>query len=247
MSRSFHNDEFDSQLNEGIHTTVKDMPNTGVTGAAEDTDDHWKDIRVAQTAAQAAISEAVARHAEMEKHISLGEFQSIRRLSRGSKNSSIRATLEEKLSLSEQQNHRQKCEIIQLKRKQSELHSKCIHLEKEALKFREFNESIRSWTRQSLDLQVLLGKGDTPGNSKPFSDPPVGVGAHAVYSDDEDLQEDTPDFSEISFEGQDYLEDENNGDIYDCNHVIVGKWNTDCDDIIWSSEVAKVAHECNKD
>jgi hypothetical protein len=65
--------------------------------------------------------------------------------------------------------------------------------------------------------------------------------------DDEDLEEDGPAYSEVSFEGQEYLEDENNGDLYDFNHVKIGKWNDDCDDIIWSSEVAKVAHECNKD
>ena len=65
-------------------------------------------------------------------------------------------------------------------------------------------------------------------------------------AEDEDLEEDKC-YDEISFEGIEYLEDENNGDIYDFNHVLVGKWNLDSDDIIWSNEVAKVAHECNKD
>ena len=208
----------------------------------EDTEDHWKDIRSSQKDAQAAIAVVLAKHVEMEKHISLGEFQSIRRLSRGSKNSGIRASLEEKLTLSEQHNHRQKCEIVQLKRKNSTLHSKCIRLEKEARQFREFNESIKSWTRQGLDLQVILGIGKKEDNPKSDSQ-------HVSDSSDEeeDLEEDNTLFSQISFEGLDYLEDENNGDIYDCNHSIVGKWNLDCDDIIWSSELAKVSHECNKD
>jgi len=56
------------------------------------------------------------------------------------------------------------------------------------------------------------------------------------------------DYSDIIFEDIIYREDENNGDIYDCIHLVkVGKWNNDRDDIIWSNEVAKVAHECIKD
>ena len=63
---------------------------------------------------------------------------------------------------------------------------------------------------------------------------------------DVEVRHDDSAYYEISFEGKDYLEGVGNGDIYDCNHVKVGKWSNDCDDIIWSTEIAKVAHECHK-
>ena len=62
-------------------------------------------------------------------------------------------------------------------------------------------------------------------------------------SDDEDLQEDTNTYDETSFEGVDYLEDEDTGKIYNMKHQHVGKWNADIDNIIWVSDEFKTAHE----
>jgi len=61
--------------------------------------------------------------------------------------------------------------------------------------------------------------------------------------DDDELQEDTNSYDEISFEEVDYLEDEETGKIYNLKHQCVGKWNDDSDDIIWASEDFKLEHE----
>ena len=61
--------------------------------------------------------------------------------------------------------------------------------------------------------------------------------------DDDELQEDTNSYDEISYEGVSYLEDEESGKIYNLKHQCVGKWNDDCDEFIWSSDEYKTAHE----
>ena len=61
--------------------------------------------------------------------------------------------------------------------------------------------------------------------------------------EDDELQEDTNTYDETTFEGVSYLEDEENGKIYNLKHQHVGKWNEDVDDIIWISEEFKKAHE----
>jgi hypothetical protein len=66
-------------------------------------------------------------------------------------------------------------------------------------------------------------------------------------SDEDELDKDTRDFAEIDFEGVDYLEDENSGEIFSLNHQLVGSWNEDCDDFIWTDESARISHESRKD
>jgi len=61
--------------------------------------------------------------------------------------------------------------------------------------------------------------------------------------EDDELQEDSNTYDETTFEGVSYLEDEENGKIYNLKHQHVGKWNEDVDDIIWISEEFKKAHE----
>jgi len=61
--------------------------------------------------------------------------------------------------------------------------------------------------------------------------------------DDDELQEDTNSYDEITYEGVSYLEDEDTGKIYNLKHQCVGKWNDDCDEFIWSSDEYKTAHE----
>jgi len=61
--------------------------------------------------------------------------------------------------------------------------------------------------------------------------------------EDDELQEDMNSYEETTFEGVSYLEDEENGKIYNLKHQHVGKWNADVDDIIWLSEEFKTHHE----
>ena len=63
---------------------------------------------------------------------------------------------------------------------------------------------------------------------------------------DEDLDEDNSKFDTIDYEGVDYLEDNDSGEIYNTKHVIVGSWNEDCDDIIWISDEFRQQHEQNR-
>ena len=61
--------------------------------------------------------------------------------------------------------------------------------------------------------------------------------------DPDDLQEDKSSFQKIDFEGVEYLEDEDTADLYNTSGKKVGKWNEDCDDIIWESPEYKEEHE----
>ena len=65
--------------------------------------------------------------------------------------------------------------------------------------------------------------------------------------EDEELQLDTKQFVEIDFEGVEYLEDEDSGEIYSTSHQLVGKWTENCDDIIWTNDTFRISHETNKD
>ena len=49
-------------------------------------------------------------------------------------------------------------------------------------------------------------------------------------------------FTEISFEGVDYLEDENSNEIYSKGGVLIGEWNEECDTIIWENDKYKENH-----
>ena len=64
---------------------------------------------------------------------------------------------------------------------------------------------------------------------------------------DEELDEDDKVFVEIDYEGVDYLEDENSGNIYSLDHTVVGRWDGDCSDIIWENDGARMNHETKKD
>jgi hypothetical protein len=64
---------------------------------------------------------------------------------------------------------------------------------------------------------------------------------------DEELDEDDKVFVEIDYEGVDYLEDENSGNIYSLDHTVVGRWDGDCSDIIWENDGARMNHESKKD
>jgi len=59
----------------------------------------------------------------------------------------------------------------------------------------------------------------------------------------DDLQEDKSSFQKIDFEGVEYLEDEDTAELYNTAYKKVGKWNDDCDDIIWESPAFKEEHE----
>uniref|UniRef100_A0A6C0FD92 Uncharacterized protein n=1 Tax=viral metagenome TaxID=1070528 RepID=A0A6C0FD92_9ZZZZ len=65
--------------------------------------------------------------------------------------------------------------------------------------------------------------------------------------EDDELEKDTSKFSEFDYEGVEYLEDEETSDIYNCSQQLVGKWNEDADNIIWSSDSFREAHETMKD
>ena len=64
---------------------------------------------------------------------------------------------------------------------------------------------------------------------------------------DEELDEDNKVFVEIDYEGVDYLEDENSGNIYSLDHSVVGRWDGDCSEIIWENDGARMNHESKKD
>ena len=61
--------------------------------------------------------------------------------------------------------------------------------------------------------------------------------------DDDELKEDNHTYDEITFEGIEYLEDEESAYIFDLKGKKVAKWNEDSDDFIWISEEAKTHHE----
>mgnify|MGYP001368148026 CR=1 FL=1 len=63
----------------------------------------------------------------------------------------------------------------------------------------------------------------------------------------EEIDKDEIDYMEIDFEGVEYLEDENSGQIYSVNHQLLGKWNENFDDILWVNESFKVQHDTTKD
>ena len=73
------------------------------------------------------------------------------------------------------------------------------------------------------------------------------MGSHPWDDEEEEPQLDEKNFTEIDFEGVDYLEDEDSGEIYSTSHELVGKWTEDCDDIIWSNESFRLSHESIKD
>ena len=64
---------------------------------------------------------------------------------------------------------------------------------------------------------------------------------------DDELEEDETNYVEITFEGIEYLEDEDTSNIYNTSHVLVGKWDADGTEIIWASDSAKADHDSKKD
>ena len=64
---------------------------------------------------------------------------------------------------------------------------------------------------------------------------------------DDELEKDTSSFVEVDYDGVEYLEDEETSNIYNAAHQLVGKWNEDGDEVIWSSDSFRVAHETMKD
>ena len=65
--------------------------------------------------------------------------------------------------------------------------------------------------------------------------------------DDDELQLDDKQFAEIDVEGIEYLEEENSGDIYSTSYQIVGKWDDNYEDIIWTNDSFRLDHETKKD
>lgn len=63
-------------------------------------------------------------------------------------------------------------------------------------------------------------------------------------SDEEEFNEDN--FEEFEFEGVTYSEDNRFSNIYNKDHKLVGKWNDDCDDIIWLDDECEKEHETSK-
>ncbi len=70
-----------------------------------------------------------------------------------------------------------------------------------------------------------------------------GDGDETEDMSDDDLEEDTSNYSEIDHDGVEYLEDEDSGKIYNLNHQHVGAWNEDCSEIIWANDAARIDHE----
>ena len=62
----------------------------------------------------------------------------------------------------------------------------------------------------------------------------------------DELCEDQSEFDEFNYESVDYLEDTETAKIYNTQHVHVGVWNEDCDDIIWVSDEFRQQHEDNR-
>jgi len=66
-------------------------------------------------------------------------------------------------------------------------------------------------------------------------------------SDEDNLTDDEKNFDKIDYEGVEYLEDEDTGNIYSTSHKLMGKWDDDCTDILWIDESARLSHESNTD
>ena len=75
----------------------------------------------------------------------------------------------------------------------------------------------------------------------------VDDGEETEDMSDDELEKDTSSFVEVDYEGVEYLEDEETSNIYNAAHQLVGKWNEDGDEVIWSSDSFRVAHETMKD
>jgi hypothetical protein len=75
----------------------------------------------------------------------------------------------------------------------------------------------------------------------------VDDGEETEDMSDDELEKDTSSFVEVDYEGVEYLEDEETSNIYNAAHQMVGKWNEDGDEVIWSSDSFRVAHETMKD
>jgi hypothetical protein len=75
----------------------------------------------------------------------------------------------------------------------------------------------------------------------------VDDGEETEDMSDDELEKDTSSFVEVDYEGVEYLEDEDTSNIYNAAHQLVGKWNEDGDEVIWSSDSFRVAHETMKD
>ena len=60
---------------------------------------------------------------------------------------------------------------------------------------------------------------------------------YVLDSDDEEK-----DFVEIMFEGINYLEDENTSRIYTLDYKLIGKWDENCETILWRNDLCKGNH-----
>jgi hypothetical protein len=65
-------------------------------------------------------------------------------------------------------------------------------------------------------------------------------------SDNESDGSNEENFDDIEFEGVTYSEDNRFSKIYNKDHKLVGKWNDNCDDIIWLDDECKEEHESSK-
>jgi hypothetical protein len=118
-------------------------------------------------------------------------------------------------------------------------------------KLEESNKRAGEAESKSLALQLTLDKRDNL--IKDLKNKLSGVLTNILSKDEEgikntgesedELQEDKYSYDEIDFEGVSYIEDEETGKIYNTQYQYVGKWNSDIDNIIWSSEEFKNSHE----
>ena len=78
-------------------------------------------------------------------------------------------------------------------------------------------------------------------------DSSVDDGEDTEDMSDDELDKDTSNFVEVDYDGVEYLEDEETSNLYNAAHQLIGKWNEDGDEVIWSSESYRLAHETMKD
>ena len=100
------------------------------------------------------------------------------------------------------------------------------------------DDSDDSWRSDSGEENISDGSDDSEKDEGDDEDSSV---------EDEELEKDPSKFVEVDYEGVEYLEDEENSDIYNASHQLVGKWNDEGDKIVWSSDSFRKAHETMKD
>ena len=94
-----------------------------------------------------------------------------------------------------------------------------------------------------IPIEGLKGKPAYMNRYDEYLEEKKGDGEETEDMSDDELEEDTSNYSEIDHDGVEYLEDEDSGKIYNLNHQHVGAWNEDCSEIIWANDAARIDHE----